>query len=272
MNKEDLTKLWESRFDHIYLQHYPGYKERFDDIISELKRVGIYDAKNFSIYYSIQNFYEDELYEKLNNEDRLTSDIVSINKFRGSWTFYKILCESWTLNYQHTIIIHDDIRFLQDLNTLYDILNNLPENYDLCMFDYLNVINTDDFNYYGGFENKYYLTWYGMVANTISSMSHSFISYLLRSMHSKFSGSDKYIWNTIDNYEDIFKYKCIASIPRIAIQCDYPNNLVNEIFTNIITEYSSESTQYMHHPVNFLNHDIDFNLYNAYENYERYGE
>lgn len=280
MNKEELTKIWESKFDHIYLQHYPEFKERWDDIISELKRVGIYDAKNFSVYYSIPNPYEDELYEKLKNEDRLTPDIVSLNKFRGSWTFYKILCEAWNLNYQHTIVIHDDIRFLNDLNLLYDILINLPDDHDLCMFDYLNGIHDSvtngNINHYGGYENKYYLKWYGMIANTISSMSRKFIQHILINMHNKFSGSDIYTWEwTYYPYihdDSIFQYKCLASMPRIAIQCDYVDSLVNELFGNFIIEYSNKSNQYVWQPNSFLNHDVDFNLYNAYDNYIKYEE
>lgn len=286
-NKELRNKLinfWETKFDHIYLQHWYGYDERLDDMISELKRVGIYYAKNFSIYYSIENQYEDSLYEKLKNENKLCEDIVSLNKFRGSYTFYKILCESYALNYKNTIIIHDDIRFIKDLNLLYDILVNLPDDYDLCMFDYLNVVDKyesvsyDNFiNADGGYVNKYYLKWYDFVANTISAMSQRFVKFLLNNMNLKFGGSDIYIYKrhtNIRSYDlnELDNYNCIGCIPRLAIQCDYTNSLVNEVFGNsFINKYTNKHNQYVFHPIKILN-DVDFSLYNAYDNFIKYNE
>ena len=266
MDISNLTQLWEEKFDHIYLQHYPKYKERFEPIINELKRVGIYDASNFSIYYSIPTQIDEHIYDFYKDNNRLFSDSFTINFFRCNVTFYRILCESVELGYQKILVIHDDIKFLKDLDKIYDILSNVPDDYDVCLFDYINCYqcqnqSMDNLTKY----NEYYYSYDCLLGNTIGAYSYDYMKVIIDCNNYKFGHVDSYISDILLSYQtmmeagyNIYDYKIIFSYPRIAIQHEYKTSLANQLFNSDF----SISDQYQTHMVNFLNKDINYSDYN----------
>lgn len=266
--KRKLQKLWEEKFDHIYLQHYPKYKERLNPIISELKRIGIYNASNFSIYYSIPNELEDHIYNYFNDNDKLFSKEFTLNFFRCGYTFYKILCESVELEYKKVLIIHDDIKFLKKLKTIYDILENIPEEYDVCLFDYLNCYNDPNDNIsINDIEkiNDYYYSYNCLLGNTIGAYSYNYMKVMIDCNNHRFGHTDSYIsniWSTYDAMAECgyytYNYRYIFCYPRIAIQHEYQESLAKKLFNVEFTNVD----QYQCHPIKFLNKDIDYSKYN----------
>ena len=275
MTKKDLTKLWDEKFDHIYLQHYPVYTERFDYIINELNRVGIYNCKNFSIYYSIPNQAEEIIYNYYKDNNLLASDNININMFRQGYTHYRILNEAKMFNYERILIIHDDIRFLKDLELIYKIISGIPDEYDICLFDYINCLldTIDDsidtpINKYCTKVNDSYYDGIQLLllANTLCAYSKQYIDILIKVFNYKFGVPDSYISAISNDFDtmielgiDIYNYKIIFCHPRLAIQYQYKSSLVKELFKCDFDNYD----QYQAHPIRFLNKNIDYSMYNV---------
>lgn len=271
MDKQQLTQLFEEKFDHIYLQHYPKYTERFDNIINELKRVGIYDAKNFSIYYSIPTEIDELIYNNLKENNQLCDNVKSLNIFRQGYTHYKILHEAVELEYKHILIIHDDIKFLNDLNLIYNILSNLPDNYNVCLFDYLNCsLNDQDVDINDSVDSHfnnicpYYYQSVILLSNTICAYDYDYMKVLIKAFNYKFGLPDTYISLLESDFNilyynlgiNIYNYSIIFSYPRIAIQYQYNTSLVNELWN------TQMDNQYEQHPIEYLNKGIDYSQYN----------
>lgn len=123
---------WARYFDHIYSIGY--VKNDITKLNSELKRIGIYDSGIYSHEYSHSNIFVDSILQCIlrNDMDKYEEDHKG---FDVSLTHYKIIKEAYELGYNKILIIEDDSIFLKDINRIEEILNNLPNDYELC---YLN--------------------------------------------------------------------------------------------------------------------------------------
>ena len=80
-------------FDKIYCIHYLPYKERFNDIKSELSRIGLLNSSNFEFYYTVPNKYYDFLFWDKNIQSHLNLqylNITNINYSINNIYFYSI--------------------------------------------------------------------------------------------------------------------------------------------------------------------------------------
>ena len=156
---------WNKYFDHIFCIHYISEDriERHNQLIKELKRVGIYDNKIFEFIYDIDNSFSNIIY---NNEYLLKRfkclDYEKNSKYalRVTINHLQALYISKLLGYNRILILEDDICFLKDLNKIEEILeNNINslKQYNLCLYDYIDydlmyvfadcyALNTDGIN------------------------------------------------------------------------------------------------------------------------------
>jgi len=128
-----LTSLWEQKFDKIYVLSYVPYMScRYNNMINEFKRVGVYQAKNFEIVYTTDLKFYHDLYNY--QKPKLHKTLKSVGIYKASLEHYRLIKTSYDLNYNRICIFEDDIKFLKNLTNLYNTLNTLP-NYDICLGD-----------------------------------------------------------------------------------------------------------------------------------------
>ena len=122
----DAKDIW-SRFDFKAACLFTGYRERAESLSVELERVGLVDVRRLWQFPS-------------------PLDITLIRCARGGMGLrrgffscgmghYRAIKTAYELGYEHSLVIEDDIRFLKDISLIEEIVNDLPENYDVALLD-----------------------------------------------------------------------------------------------------------------------------------------
>lgn len=131
--QEKLQNLWESKFDAIYILVYiPYIPKRNKSLTENLKKVGLYNAKNLNIIYTGDSPYFTMLYNNL--RPSMPESVRNEGIMKASLEHYRVIRNSYDLGYNRICIFEDDIIFLKDVNMIYEILSNLPD-YDICFGD-----------------------------------------------------------------------------------------------------------------------------------------
>jgi GR25 family glycosyltransferase involved in LPS biosynthesis len=128
MNKID----WNKYFDKIFCIHFLPYKDRENQIIKELNRIGIDDKLiEFSYTYPSQivNIYH---IISVNNKINLNHHLAETSCALGHYNAIQIANYK---DYNRILIIEDDISFLKNIDRIYKALENMPNDYDLIMLD-----------------------------------------------------------------------------------------------------------------------------------------
>lgn len=180
--KEKLKEYWETKYDKIYCIFYTGNKaKRLENLEKELDRVGILHANNFTYYYDVPSPFDVSMYENIKlyypqrDEKTLWIKKLAMNHYRIS----KI---SYELGYNRILIFEDDIRFLKDLNELYNILINEPENADITLFDKM-IWRISKNIYNMVFGNQLYLDYSNFDLQTLAFSSAAFYGLSRKGMN-----------------------------------------------------------------------------------------
>lgn len=104
---------WNKYFDKIYCIHLIEYKERFEEIQNELKRVGI-DTKSeyFSWKYTTRNKMYQYIYQNP-NFPQLNARFFTDSIKNCTMAHYEIMCECKAFGYNRVLILEDDIRLFK---------------------------------------------------------------------------------------------------------------------------------------------------------------
>ena len=125
---------WKKYFDHIYCIHYLPYKERYRKCVDELTRVGIRESGIFSWKLTWDSPLFDKLYQVCNFAP-------SVGCMKIGFAHYMCIKEAYELGFKHILILENDNIFLKDVNKIEKILNDLPDDYDICLLDKIPAIN-----------------------------------------------------------------------------------------------------------------------------------
>lgn len=118
------------RFDFRATVNFTGYAERARLMDAEFKRVGLEDV------YRIWNFpcpFDKVLQDKLAHV-RLMGQTGFFNSVMGH---YRAIKTAYCLGSERCLVMEDDIRFLSDLDMLSDVVDDVPDDYDIALFDVL---------------------------------------------------------------------------------------------------------------------------------------
>lgn len=129
-------------FDCIYCITSRRDSKRKQNFIKQTKELGIYEDITF--HY----FEENQPIEYLNIK-RIQNRLLCENRKRElSCTISHYLCvkDAYQNNYNRILICEDDVYFLKNLNDIKLLLDNMPEDFDLIRFCWLNSY-CDNFHY-----------------------------------------------------------------------------------------------------------------------------
>jgi GR25 family glycosyltransferase involved in LPS biosynthesis len=119
---------WKKYFDHIYCIHYLPYQNRYKKCLEEIVRVGIKDSGAFSWKITWDSPIFDKLYQVCNAAP-------SVGCMKVGFSHYMCIKEAYELGFNHILILENDNIFLKDTDEIERILNDLPEDYDICFLD-----------------------------------------------------------------------------------------------------------------------------------------
>ena len=211
MNKVDLSKY----FDKIYILTYLGcdYKTKLHDIEKQWNQLFINDFYGdlVEIKYSFNSPLFNRIYDSFKQEN---SNMRPMNTHELNVTIwhYLIAKEAAAFNYDHILVIEDDIVFLKNLQNIKNILDNLPEKYDICQLHkgYLCLPSIDK-SFYMDHELKYndyfykvnnekypYVSHVSSACNCLSKDGMNIIIYIFEHWN-EFSDNRKIICDTYYN-------------------------------------------------------------------------
>lgn len=117
-------------FDKIYVISYIKNYDKRERLKNELKRIGI---KEYEFIYS----YDTTIINNPNN--------IDYKKLSVSFTHYDIIKKSYELNYNHILMIEDDVMFLKNVKEIHDLIEyNESLGYDINYYDYQYRLTDDD--------------------------------------------------------------------------------------------------------------------------------
>jgi hypothetical protein len=136
--KNDITIDWTKYVDHIFIMHHIN-NEKYINIQKQLEYLDILNSGICDFYYDFNDYSYSNICKNI----------------------YNIIKISNLMNFNRIIIIQDDIRCIKDKNKIIEYLDNLPDNFDICLFDY-QIVNNYTFNkdrkinnYYFGYDELY---------------------------------------------------------------------------------------------------------------------
>lgn len=122
------NNFW-TKFDYIAVICYTGYKTRFYELLPELRRVGL--SNKVHIHWDFPSVYRDRLFNAVGKSSynaKGGSFFMGVNHYNAIKTAQQLGCKS-------ILVMEDDIRFLRDIKLIEAIVESLPADYDLALFD-----------------------------------------------------------------------------------------------------------------------------------------
>ena len=203
---------WKKHFDHIYCIHYLPYKERYRKCVDELTRVGIRESGIFSWKLTWDSPLFDKLYQVCNAAP-------SVGCMKIGVAHYMCIKEAYELGFKHILILENDNVFLKDVDRIEKILDDLPEDYDICLLDkipsktakYEEAVKNATNESFIDIDKKFYV-----LANCYA-LSRKGMEHIIKSQEKRLAISDTYLRfsSTMPEEPGLKRY---AAITTIAIQ------------------------------------------------------
>ena len=125
---------WTKYFDRIYCLHFTPYIERKQLMDFQLNRVGILNSGNFEYRYrdgsDLDKKFAAYIKEHYSVFYQYNTSVVDI-----MLNHYECIRDAYYRGYKRILIMENDQRFLKDLNKIEQILQNIPQDANLIMFD-----------------------------------------------------------------------------------------------------------------------------------------
>ena len=212
-----MATIWD-RFDSKVALCYVKTPQKTERLKQELQRVNL----TADIQYNYDTIFYDIIYDRCPS-DRKTKGIKSDRRyFYATMNHYRAVKIAYQLNKQSILVLEDDCRFLNDISLLSNIVNAIPYNFDLALFDSLYFLKGNEidiwktqyrFNqYWSGFGNLRSAACYALSRRGMERIIN---------LHESFSHCSKYKMRIFDQW---FKANHFAglnlymAIPNAAIQ------------------------------------------------------
>ena len=137
---------WNKYFDRIYnINSYKDVDKRWPRIKQMFKD---YDVPNKLLYQHIG--YTNDYINKKFYEGSLMSKYKNLNDYIIDCTINHIFClnHAKLMGYDHILITENDLYFHKDKQVIVNVLDNMPEDYDICLLH-------KGFGQIKKYENKY---------------------------------------------------------------------------------------------------------------------
>lgn len=115
------------------------HPERTDSAEQQLSKIGVYQLDNFQFWFTTHFHFP--------NYIKVFFSRQRDSKFSIKWNVFQICKISYLLGMDYIALVEDDICFLDDkIEKVKEILNNIPDDFDICRICYLGDINSDQYD------------------------------------------------------------------------------------------------------------------------------
>lgn len=184
---------WTKYFDAIWCIDYKPMKLRKQLILKQFERVGILNHPNFKFHQTFSSPFDNMLYQKMVQSGKIIKQYQYNQQImNASLGHYACTKKSLIDNYNRILIIENDIRFLKDINKIQEYLNNLPNDYDIILFDYFQHCSNQEFEQYKNKHkiNNFFAQYINLSSAGCYSLSNKGMKIFSQLYETKFCASD----------------------------------------------------------------------------------
>lgn len=127
-----IFKQLKEKFDKVFLLTLSSRKDRSDNAINMLKKIGLDNINDITIQYATPFPYNDIIMQVFNTTKK--GHFTKPNEYDCSRNHYSMVKQAYDLGYKYCLITEDDIQFLKDEDTWQEYLDNVPEDFDILQF------------------------------------------------------------------------------------------------------------------------------------------
>lgn len=134
-------------FEEIYCLHLVEDKNRYDSILNEINRIEL--ENNIEFWYTSKKPINNEIGDNLESlhtryydKRKLCNQGVYGSVFDCAYNHYSIIKQAYLRGVNSILILEDDIKFNDDNVIIKDIIDNMPNDYDV-----LKLYNTNNYNW-----------------------------------------------------------------------------------------------------------------------------
>lgn len=148
-----MKNCWD-KFDFVAASMFTGQKERTAPMMEELRRVGL--ADRVQIFWGVPSPYDAVVARSVPAKRIMTERAAYTNL---TFAHHRMVKTAYELGAEHALFLENDIRFLNDVELLEGIVEGLPDDYDIALFDWVLRIKhkPDDVDIEGAFPTE--ITW-----------------------------------------------------------------------------------------------------------------
>lgn len=221
---------WDNYADHIYCIHLESQTDRYIELVEEFKRINLLNSSNFELHKCI--YHTDNLvYNALHEHIDIYNDAISHN-------------------YKKIIVCENDIRFLNDLSLLKLYLDNIPNDYDLILFDYIFGYSAEEIHRINTLrkDNSLYIN-FGTNNNVYSGACYlcnqKMMYHIIDNEKNIQKPIDNYTYYNNDSIDENIDKTLIRYVPNynICIQKSFNNNLRKLVHNGIDNSYDRYKLQ-----------------------------
>lgn len=240
---------WSRYFDRIICEFFLPNKDRFERLDHELTRIGIKNSPIFEYSFNVPSCFDNILWQAIKKRPHLA--LLKPSYVNHLMQRERILRVSLMNGYQRILVLEDDIAFLRDPARIIDILESMPDGYEVYQMDkFLLPSNRSIWNKLE-VDNRINKNWVSRVSGRFTSASC--IAYTKVGMEEMLRIIET-TPGSIDQLAAAFSKRWAISIPHLAIQLVY-GNAINLTYMNADRLHSLYSGI------------VDYQLYNCPEGY-----
>lgn len=211
---EKTFDVW-SRFQRKVVLCYTGYMDRYNSVKSDIERIGM---KGVEYRFDFPSPLKDILKDNINT----TAFTGKLGPFSCDLAHYSAIKQTYEMGFESLLLMEDDIRFLKNLETIYKIVEALPEDYDYAQFErakpyempmmeWLNLKN-------GRHVNKYWLPFTDLRGGGCYAMTRKGMKHMIDEMERVFVSKTERLQSNdyyVKNGSHLKRYFCY---PSVAVQ------------------------------------------------------
>lgn len=123
---------WPRRFARKTVLYFTGLKNRVEGMEAELARVGLADAQR---QWQFPSPFDKVLLRNVKHIPCFDGGARGMGYFNSSMGHYRAIATAFHLGCDSVLVMEDDVRFLKDVAKVAEIMDALPDDFDVALLD-----------------------------------------------------------------------------------------------------------------------------------------
>ena len=197
-----MTRLID-KFDKIFCLNLSHRKDRRDKMTKQLDALGVLNSPKFEWHISTTHLHSNIMAQAI-NQSKL-GHFSFPNELNCAREHYSIVKKAFDLGYEHILVIEDDLLFNKDESFLSEVLDHIPENYDILQFGGFSS-SSDTVN--ASVVNAYWMNSVHAWNCSMYALSRKGMKFYMKFQERFFSVADNPLYHIEENRNIINGYLC----------------------------------------------------------------